>query len=511
MDTASTPGPRVIVVGAGLSGLYAAKIMSDAGANVTVLEAQDRVGGRSLTQKAPNGAPVDQGSGYVGSSQNEVKAVIKSMNISLSTVPDFNQGKYVFSLDNIVHSSFNPLDDLLFYLDGPQLIAMLIAILETFFMGFTIDLEKPWTAINAKKWDSMTMENWLNKTFPGEYFDKPRKIFQFINRTPLGIEASETSFLYFLWYMQAGGTFFSLLFFAQDSIVVGGTQQISKNFQAGLPADSVKLSEPVITINQNDNGVVVTTVKNGVFESYNGERVVVATTPHVRNRITYTPLLPPMHLQLSQRAPMGTTIKVHLFYNTRFWRDDGGYNGNVSIFDGDSVAQVYDVTEPNSTNYCLQGFYVGETGRIAGSHTKAWRQQNVVTEMKRVFGNDAALTPTSYEEYIWDDQTYIGGAPVGTCSTGTLTYFGEALRTPTGKIHYAGTETASHWIGYMDGALRSGKRVAAEVLTELGVPVPEAAKEIPIDDTGLSEERISQLKIIMETACAAASKIIVSG
>ena len=284
--------------------------------------------------------------------------------------------------------------------------------------------------------------------------------------------------------------------------MVGGTQQISEQLMAGLPSGTVKLSHPATHITHDASGVTVT----ANLQQFSGDRVLLATTPHLRSRLTYDPLLSPMHQQLCQRSPMGTTIKIHLFYSERIWMNDG-YNGNCTVFDGKSVTQIYDVTEPKSKYYCLQGFYVGNAGRYAAQKDTNWRKNDVTEEMKRVFGgNPAYLTPIGYSEYIWDNHTYVGGAPVGTCSTGTLTNFGMALRGRTAnseRIHYAGTETSTQWPGYMEGALRAGQRAAYELLDEYGVEHPP----LPKPDNSLTQEALDTLKKFVKYAADAAKKL----
>ena len=494
MSNQHIPSKPVIVIGAGLSGLTAASKLSQKNIPIIVLESLDRVGGRTFTE---NG--VDQGAGYVGSTQTAVYQLIDELKIQTSKVPGFGY-EYTFKLDDEVLHSKIVLDDLFHYLTPKELLAAAFAILQVYGFGAVIPKDTPWTAPNAEELDAMTVRNWINLCFPvGKGYDSARKIFDFICRTPLGIEPSETSFLYFLWYMKVATGFFHLLFPAQDEILVGGTQQMSIRLNENLPAEQqAKLSNAVMHVSQDDNGVTVTTTDG---QKYEGDRCVIACTPHLRTKITFDPLLPPRSNQLPQRTPMGTTIKVHVFYETRFWMDKG-YNGNVSNFDTDSVSQVYDVTEPDGKP-CLQGFYVGKPGRVAARETKEERRQNVLEFFQKVFESDKALEPTDYVEYIWDSRTYIGGAPVGTCPAGTLTYFGTALRDVVGRIHFGGTETSDAWAGYMDGAIRSGQRVAEEILYIYGIePLSPLA---PLHDT--TKENIEKCKQILDTAIKAAEQV----
>lgn len=499
----ATNNKPVVIVGAGLSGLFAAKVLHESDIPVVVVEAQDRVGGRTFTQKG-----VDQGAGYVGSTQTAILDLLEKFGMQTSQVPGDGL-KYTFSLNGVVKHNECVLADLYEYLTPMELFLVIVAIIELYWKGWSMPQDMGPALIASpdnhdEEWDSMSVQNWINIRFPrfGNKFEDARKIFQFICRIPLGVEASEVSFLYFIRYLKNAGGFFRLLFPAQDKIVVGGTQQIGMKLNEDLPEVSrARLSKPVTSIQQtgDDERPVVVTAGG---EEIEGDRCVLAVTPHTRSFISYEPLMGPIYHQLPQRVPMGTTIKVHLFYERKFWLTKG-YNGNVTIFDGNSVGQVYDVTEPDGTP-CLQGFYVGNVGRFAAMQTEDWRKDNVTKELHRVFDEEfpEALNPKSYVEYIWDNHPYIGGAPVGTFAPGTLTSFAEALSTPTRRIHFAGTETSTEWTGYMEGAIRAGQRVAEELCQVYNKPPPLPLPHIP----SVMEEILDMLNKMLDWAGKSAKK-----
>jgi monoamine oxidase len=94
------------------------------------------------------------------------------------------------------------------------------------------------------------------------------------------------------------------------------------------------------------------------------------------------------------------------------------------------------------------------------------RKAAVLDELATLFGG-AARNPTGYYESRWTNERYTRGCPVAIAGPGTLLAYGAALRPPSGRIHWAGTETSTYWNGYMDGAVRSGERAAAEVIGAL--------------------------------------------
>ena len=481
MMSKQRPKP-VVVVGAGLSGMTAASYLTQADVPVKLFEALDRVGGRTYTEQDELG-PVDHGAGYVGSTQTAVKALLKELNVETQKVPG-PRFKYTLSWGGKVYYMYEVLPELLKCLDSQESSAITQAILDIYQKGEIIRSEPgdPWNSRKPEilEWDKMTVQNWIDSMFPriGNKFDNARTIFQFICRIPLGVEAHETSFLYFLWYFRNGSGLVQLLFPAQDKIVVGGTQQLSEKMNAQLPRRSqAQLKTPVLSINNEDSSKVVITPAGG--NSIEAERCILAMTPHTRDYIAFNPLLSPIYHKLPQRTPMGTTIKIHLFYKERFWLVDKNLNGNATIFDGDSISQTYDCTAPGGTP-CLQGFYVGEVGRRMAMMDPAAREKDAKATIGKIFGNpEKANANIGYSEFIWENHPWIGGAPTGTCAPGTLTCYGNAVRTPTGRIHFASTETAHDWTGYMDGAIRAGYRAASEVLKELGKPEPKPLPAVP--------------------------------
>jgi monoamine oxidase len=163
---------------------------------------------------------------------------------------------------------------------------------------------------------------------------------------------------------------------------------------------------------------------------------------------------------------MGTIIKVQCLYPDPFWRA-AGLTGQATS-DSGAVRITFDNSPEQGTPGVLLGFIDGEQGRIWGRQSRENRRAAVLDRLVRYFGKEAG-NPIEYMEQCWAEEEYIRGGYAGYMPPGVWTAYGAALREPIGPIHWAGTETATVWSGYMDGALQSGERAAAEVAADLGV------------------------------------------
>jgi monoamine oxidase len=270
--------------------------------------------------------------------------------------------------------------------------------------------------------------------------------------------------LYFLAYVRAAGAVNPLIANAgaggaQDFRVAGGTQGIALKL-AGQLGKRVLLAHPVQEIAQTAAGVSVTAGK----VTAKGKRVIVAIPPNLAGRILYSPGLPALRDQLTQRMPIGSLIKTIAVYDRPFWRDQG-LNGQANSDQG-PVKVTFDASPASGSPGVLLGFIDGDDARALSDLPASQRTAQALQSYVRYFGQPAGR-PRTYFDQVWDREIYTGGCPVGVMPPGVMTEYGRALRAPVGRIHWAGTETATAWTGYMDGAVQSGQRAAAEALAAL--------------------------------------------
>ena len=326
-------------------------------------------------------------------------------------------------------------------------------------MAKHVPLDAPWTAERADEWDSQTFDSWLRRNARSK---TAREFFRLFSEAVCAAEPSEFSLLNALFYTRSGKGFNKLTGTpggAQQDRLVGGSQLVAIRLAEKL-GDIVRLSSPVRHIAWGDGRVRV----SGDNADVEAERVIVALAPALAGRIVYDPPLPAFRDQLTQRVPNGSVIKCHAVYARPFWRDEG-LTGNATGDQG-PVKLTYDNSPPDGSPGVLLGFLEGKYAREMGRVSPEERRAAVLECFVRYVGPQAA-TPDEYFEKDWSEDEWTRGCYGAHFPSGVWTAFGPALRAPIGEIHWSGTETATEWSGYIDGAVQSGERAALEALAAL--------------------------------------------
>jgi monoamine oxidase len=458
-SSSSLSGPYqtdVVVIGGGYSGLACALALRQAGQQVMLLEARDRVGGRCLNTPLP--APfqqyvVEAGAEFIGPTQTRMYALAQAY--GLSTFPAYDQGLQVSYLGGRrrTYSGVLPWTSLLSTGETG------LALLKLEAMATQVPIDAPWTAAKAVEWDSETVQTWIQRNTVTRSGQQQLRLAVL---ALLSTEPSDISMLFLLTYIRRGGGLTLLLSTsggAQQDRIVGGSQAIALAMAQDL-GSVVNLGAEVREVHQDAQGVDVV----GEGFTIRANRVVVAMAPSMAGHIRFLPFDAQIQQrqQLSQRVPMGSAWKVHCVYDRPFWRDAG--LSAQCISDAFLPKITFDNTPPEpGAPGVIMGFIDGQDARDAALMTPQARRANVLQALGVYFGPQATQ-PLAYDEMNWQSEPFSGGGPTGVFPPGVLTGFGPALRTPAGRVHWAGTETASAWMGYMEGAVRSGERAAQEIV-----------------------------------------------
>ncbi|MDQ0915909.1 flavin monoamine oxidase family protein [Paenibacillus sp. V4I5] len=436
----------VIIVGAGLAGLSAALELRRNGKTVVVLEAQNRVGGRVFSEQR-DGIIIDYGAQWISPYQTRVHALIKRY--GLATTPTYRQGNTLFIMRGKRWTSRSDVPPL--PVSSKLDLYRVRHKLDT--MAERIDREEPWRSVLAERLDSQTMETWLAKTM---FTSQGQSFCRLIAEEELSGTLTEVSMLDFMWELvSAGGV--DRLFTGEEAWIVEGAHSLPDRIAAEL-GEAVRLQSPVQRIEWGVGGVSVHTGDGGCWK---GDKVIVAIPPTFTIRIDYDPPLPFMRDQLCQKVGQGSASKFVVVYEYPFWRKNG-MNG-MAYSDSDLIRATMDSTMPGQSLGVLTALSSGREARNLGLMEEREREKEVLRCLANFFG-DTAFRPLAYYEKDWSADRWARGGYGAHFGPGVLSQFGPSLTEPVGPIHWAGSETASEWRLYMEGALQSGERAAKEVL-----------------------------------------------
>ena len=450
---------EVVVIGGGLAGLTAARtiVRHDSSLRVALLEADSRLGGRVLSVKSGR-RHFDLGAHWVGSTQSRVVGLVRQFNLGLR--PQLLAGRKLMQVGDLKVRSY---DSVL-----PSLGSWL-ALLELGWLTSQLDLlagqvntRDPVASLaEGEQLDSLTVSCWLSLH---TRFQAVRDCVTAAVRTTFGVEPSQISVLFFLTIIKSAGGV-SQLFeategAAQEFVVEGGAMSIVESLYEDIKSEvNVVMGEPVSTVEQDRDGSVF--VLTGGGRIIKCCRVVVCVPPCQQARINWIPALKPRKHLAVQSCQFGLLIKVILEFPQPYWRQEG-YSGEL-VSSGSPLCISFDDSQADSP--ALLTFIGGREAFFWAEKPEKELKAAVVRQLAECFG-DWAYDYTNIRVKTWADQTFIGGSPVAIPAVGSLFLY-PALREAHHRVHFAGTETATEWLGYMEGAVQSGVRAGLEVLNIL--------------------------------------------
>lgn len=429
-----------VIVGAGYAGLAAARAVGAAGADVVVLEARDRVGGRAWAHREDGGS-VDLGGQWIAADHRRVRAAAAEAGLALDEMPSGGQS---LLLDRgRVHRIGEGLPPRALLLGT---LATLPAMLTWSRLARRVDVAEPWRSRRAEALDGMSATQWIRRHVPHA------RARAWLRAAVLGAAALDPDDVSMLALLAAsGGVGLGEGAAAETTgqwVFADGADALPRRWAAEL---DVRLGAAVGAIEQRPGGWRVSVGTTAVEA-----RTVIVTVPvGLAARIHVEPGLPAARRELEGRWAAGAATKIVLDYDEPFWREDG--LSGVAVDADVGGLTVADSSPPDGSGRLVALL----TGAAAAAPA------SVDDRLVRLFGPRAALPrrrlATSWGAEPWTRDGY-GGMP----RPGALTAAGAALRAPVDGIHWAGVDTARSHAGYLEGALESAERVSSEVLDELG-------------------------------------------
>ena len=447
----------VVIIGAGPSGLTAAHELGKAGLSVAVLEARDRVGGRTWSNTV-DGAWLEIGGQWVSPDQTALIGLLEELGLdtysryrdgdSVYIAPDGTRTRYtgeMFPVDAETEAEMNKLIDTL---DG---------------LAAAMDPERPWDHARARELDTISFHHWLRSQSGNE--EACNNIGLFIAGGMLTKPAHAFSALQAVFMAASAGSFTNLVDdnFILDKRVVGGMQGVSLAIAEKL-GRNVILNSPARTVRweEADGGWLATVVSDNA--TVTARRVVMAVPPNLYSRVSFEPPLPRRQHQMHQHQSLGFVIKVHAVYETPFWRADGLSGTGFSA--SSLVQEVYDNTNHGDARGTLVGFISDEKADYAFTLSPEQRRKEVTASLAEFLG-DAAAEPVVYYESDWGTEEWTRGAYAASYDLGGLHRYGPDQLTPVGPIHWSCSDLAAEGYQHVDGAVRMGQFTARKLIAEL--------------------------------------------
>jgi monoamine oxidase len=438
----------VAVVGAGLAGLCAARTLRRAGRSVRVLEASERVGGRTFSRTLADGSPVELGGAWIGPGHRRLAELAQEY--GLARLRQFSSGENVFETPGGLTRYAGHLPS-----STPASAAALHdALARLAELAEDVALERVWEAPRAL--DEQTVASWLERHVRDA---EAAAVLRLLCEAVIAADAAEVSLLHLLFYGKASGGLDGLIAVeggAGEERLVEGTHELSRRLAQEL-AQELVLEAPVDAVEWSAAGVRL----RAAATSCTARRAILAIPPAQAARLRYDPPLPAARDGLTQRVPQGAAMKCVAIYEEPFWRAEGlSGHGRSLVGPGKGF---FDVTPAAGAPGMIMCFVEADHARLLGGLPAGERRARALDCFARLFGA-RMREPVGYHDFDFSSEPHIRGCYAGYFPPGAWTRYGAHLRVPIGVLHWAGTETATEWYGYMEGAVRSGERAAAEVL-----------------------------------------------
>ena len=476
----------MVIVGAGLSGLIAARRLQLQGLRVRVLEARARVGGRMVSHTLADGSVVDLGGQWGGSSHHRFSALLEELGISRYRSHYEGEGVFCWRGQHVQAPLADRFEESLLFFEPAALgleaeeLAATQALQQAFAaLVAQINPYQPWLSPDAERLDRLSVAAWAAEHTPIPLARLPLDWLCRVGGSG-GFEPWEASILHLAWTQAVAPQAET----PEAWLVRGGAGAVAQQLAAELEAlspGSLQLAAPVLAIEQHREAVAVRVDGAGPLQA---RGVIVAVPPPQRQAIQFDPPLPPAHQALLQRTAMGGMTKILVRYSRPFWREQG-LNG-LGIGDRPWLELTADSGPPEGQPAVLASFVAGERALRLAALPAAERRVLILRDLVAYWGPEAG-SPLELVEQPWNSEAWTGGAFTSFPAPGSWTSHAclaaadnedeDSGPAPArhGRIWWAGSEASPRWPGYFEGAIEAGERAAtvvAKALATTATPIP---------------------------------------
>jgi monoamine oxidase len=432
---------KVIVLGAGISGLCAAYELSQNGFEVVILEARDRIGGRVHTIRQPfeQGQFAEAGALVVPDSHSLTKKYLTDFGIALSPAPSNLPAVYRVAGRTWIGTGeeANSPGFLQNKYLGPY-IQQVAASLTT----------HPWPPDSVKAMDDLSLYQFLrNDGISSEEISRLRM--EYIDEWGDGIES----------YSALSG-FYDLARGRSSSLfrIKEGSDQLPNAFASRL--SNIHLNSPVHQVNQTKDGIEVLFSENGHLQKQQSDFLICTIPYSVLSGVKLD--LPSEKRNAIQELGYTSVARVYAQFKERFWLDQGlsGY----AYTDHEFLSIFHSTANQDGHAGILEAYISGALARKISSMNESERIEKTLSLLEELHPEmrKHLLTTASI---CWDQDPWAGGA-YSWFKPGQMTNLLPVLGRSSGRIHFAGDHTSS-LPGWMQGALESAHRVAAEIKAKI--------------------------------------------
>jgi monoamine oxidase len=430
----------VLVAGAGLAGLSAAHDLQKLGARVTVVEARDRVGGRVWTvrDRFADGQHAEGGADLIDASQHDIQQLAKELGLSLTRIL---RGGFAFVRPNAqghpriasgrVSRGWDRMADALGGLVAQYRLA-----------------ERRWDTPIAADLARRSVAQWLDEVHADEE----------LRMTAVGLRG------FFLGDPDELSLLALVDQFATDDEIVskmyrieGGNDKLASTL-AVLLGDRLQLGTELVAVSHRGRGIRATLRHGRTTAPFQADYLVFALPAPLLRRVPITPALPAQQHEAIARLQYGRATKTLLQFNGRFWRTLGRSRAFGSPF---AFGAVWDGNEEQRGRHGILSLMAGGSASQASADMVHKDGPPALARSLDWLGAKRAALVAAHQVQ-WENDTWARGG-YAVFDPGFDPKLRDWLARPCVPLFFAGEHTSLRWQGYMNGAVASGRRAAAEV------------------------------------------------